>query len=247
MKKLYFSQFISSIEKSCRLKQNFLLYLILLLGIFLRIYKLGFYSLWFDEICFKEEANIKDLISGEYPLIHGLWHLINSFILEHFHGEFLLRLFSVILGVISIFFIYHLSRLLLNKKAAIISAFLFSISPFQVYYSQELTPYAAVSFLTIMSAYFFIKSLREDKKRFWFGYLISNIINVYLRISTVLFLLAQVIYFYLFRRRYSHLLRRWLIVHSFFLIFFLPIILSFIKFLNSFQLLFNSNFSTLLL
>ncbi len=214
-----------------RLKQFFLLCLILSIGIILRIYKLDTYSLWTDEICFKGEVNINGLISGEYPLFYALQHLSVPFMLEHLHGEFLLRLPSVALGVISIFSIYYLSRLLFSDRVAIISAFLFSISPFQIYYSQELSPYAAVFLLTILSTYFFIKSLRENKKRFWFGYLILSIINIYLRITTILVLLGQVIYFYIFRRRYAHLLKRWLVVHSVLFILFLPMVLLFIKFL----------------
>jgi hypothetical protein len=229
MKKLNFYNYIVLIKNSWQLRINIFFCSVLVLGIFLRLYKLDFYSLWFDEIFFKKDINIKEIASGVYPLILVPWHLLNAFMLDHFRGEFLLRLPSVIMGVISIFSIYYLSRMLFNEKAAIITAFLFSISPFQVYFSQELTPYATVSLLTIMSSYFLLRSLRENRKIFWSGYLISNTINIYLRIPVILFLLAQIIYFCLFRKKYHHLKKTWIIIHILIFILLLPLILLSIK------------------
>jgi 4-amino-4-deoxy-L-arabinose transferase-like glycosyltransferase len=57
-----------------------------------------------------------------------------------------LRLLNVIFNMSSAIIVYFITKDLFNKKAALIALFLFVISPFQVYHSQELRMYSLLLF-----------------------------------------------------------------------------------------------------
>mgnify|MGYP001583965587 FL=1 len=163
----------------------YLLISILSIGIGLRLYKLGNGSLWFDESLplISTGDALKILLSGKfyYPiayasLVHYYWTIVGN-------SEFMLRLSSAIFGAASIIALYFLAKLLFNKKAGLFSAFILSISPFHIYYSQELRMYSLISLLSLVSAYCLIKSIRVNKNIYWSGYALFNIINIYVHIE----------------------------------------------------------------
>ena len=226
---------ITRLFKSHKSNPFYLLIIIMLIGFFLRIYNLGKFGLWLDEV---------------YSLIiaKNLWWAIPRFFLMHTgflypallrfwiflgEGEFILRFLSAIFGLFSIIGVYYLGKVLFGQKIGLYSSFLLSISPFHIYYSQELRSYSLFTFLTIASVYFLIRALREDKFKLWIYFIISTILCLYSYQVSPLLIIAENIFFISVYNRYRNLVRKWVITQLIILLLFLPILLSFFNLLNS--------------
>lgn len=219
MKNNSFPVFFKAVFKKYSL---LILLLLLLVGIALRLYKLEEYSFSSDEAIIAVNTSgtvidsisrIKDFISNvpsavalaSYTFIVIIWRQI-------FGGnDFGLRLLAVVFGAGSIAAIYCLGKILFNsKKAGLFSAFLLTISPLHIYYSQELSAYSLITLLSILSVYFFIRALKEPRLVFWLGYVIFNALNVYIHFMTVFLLLAEISFFIIRRKNYRKEIRKWL-------------------------------------
>lgn len=205
----------------------FLIYLfpILLLGIGLRIYNLGTNSVWFDEAIFLLFGSTINGLSELSEIVFtylrlGQWKMLNpayTFFASYWgmfaKNEFMARLPSAIFGIISVLLIYYLGKSLFNRKAGLVSAFILAISPFHIYYSQELRMYSLITLLTIISVYFFRKFLEYGRYTFLIGYIIFIVLNIYTQTVTILILFAEIIFFLFYRKRYAVLFRKWLKGH----------------------------------
>lgn len=182
-------------------KKKFLmaLFFILLLGIALRVLNLNKYPLWYDEaLTVLQSQNIgeirlRDFIAPLYIFFIWLWKHIGD-------SEIALRLPSVIFGSLSILMMFFIGEKFFSEKTGLISAFITAISPFQIYYSQEVRMYSLMTLLTLLSVYFLMKSLEDGKIRFWFGFVTANLFNIYSHYIGVLFWLAEAIYIVIFFR-----------------------------------------------
>jgi len=142
---------------------HFLLLAILLLASFLRFYRLDAQSFWNDE---GNSARIAertlDLIlegaagdihpPGYYLLLHG-WRALFG------QSEFALRSLSTVAGLALVILTYLLGRHLFGEAAGLTAAFLGTISPFAVYYSQEARMYALLAALSAASTYALLRLL----------------------------------------------------------------------------------------
>lgn len=179
------------------------LFLILLLGAGLRIVNLDKFDLWFDEVSTVLEA--KDALSINFaqdnnpPLYMYLLHFWG----RYFDSEYGLRLLSVIFGSMSIVMIFILARVLYTKRIALISAFILAVSPFHIYYSREARRYSMTVLLSLAAAYFFVKAFRKGQTRFWAGFVIFTILNIYCHYVDVLVWLAMLVFFFIIRKTLS--------------------------------------------
>ncbi|NHM03424.1 glycosyltransferase family 39 protein [Flavobacterium celericrescens] len=149
------------------LKNNYWLFSILLLSSILRFYHIDFQSIWLDEIHTMNESNPNTKISDLYGAIMAgeqmppLYFYSLYFIFKIFgYTTLVARLFSAILGVISIFALYKFSKELFNKKVALIASFLLSINSFHLYYSQEARPYILLFLFSILSFYGLVRYIK---------------------------------------------------------------------------------------
>lgn len=124
--------------------------LILLFALILRLVNIN-QSFWLDEAAqliesarpLKEQFDI--LGDFQPPLFHLLLH----FWMKLGNSEFIIRLFPIIISLITIYLFYLITRKIFNKKYSLLATFLLSINPFFVYYSQEVRPYP-LSMLTAL-------------------------------------------------------------------------------------------------
>lgn len=183
-----------------------ILLLILLVGGFLRLYNLGTESLWLDEISRIEFAEhspsyiIQEAIGEENqpPLYFFILHF---WILLFGSSEIAARFPSVIFGIISVFLIYKIGYKLFSQKIGLISSFLLSVSTFHIFHSQEANPYSLYLFLTLLSFYFFIQILRENRNLNYIGYLLTNILLCFSHLFGFIVIVAQIFYFALFWKK----------------------------------------------
>ncbi len=151
-----------------KLKNNYWLLAILVLGSMLRFYHIDFQSIWLDEIHTMNEANpnipfmdLYDVImSGEQMPPFYFYSLY--FIFKVFgYTTFVARLYSAILGIISLYAIYLLGKELLNKRIGLIAAFILAVNYFHLYYSQDARPYILLLLFSILSFYKLIVFIKK--------------------------------------------------------------------------------------
>lgn len=142
------------------MKKNFiigaLIACIFLIGFCLRFLYLDI-PLWYDEACSWTSA-INTFPSGimNNLLNEDLQHTPLYFFLLHFwikifpQSEISMRVLSLIFGFLSLPLIYIVSRKIFDKKIAIYSSAICSVSPLLVLFSTEVRMYSLVIFLLII-------------------------------------------------------------------------------------------------
>lgn len=194
-----------------------LLLAILVLGSFLRVYRIGSESFWIDEMAtvYTTQQNPSDIVGDIYlttrhapeyfewggtpPLFYVLanyWTKIAGL------SEAKLRLLSAIFGVASIYLIFMIGKIIFDVKTGTISAMILSISYLHISYSQEARTYSLGVFLALLSSYFFLRALKDNKIIYWSAYSISSVLLVYNHYFGFLILLSQGIYLLFFWREY---------------------------------------------
>ncbi len=145
-----------------------LLIAIMLLAFALRIIRLDFQPLWWDEgySLFFATRNFGTLLERTAVDIHPplYYVLLQGWIAIAGKSEIAVRLFSVVIGVATVPVIYSLARKLFDGVGiALIAAFLLAIAPLPIYYSQEVRMYGLVMLLGLGSVYFFVELLRRSE------------------------------------------------------------------------------------
>ena len=124
--------------------------LVVALGTVLRLYRIGAQPLWLDEASSLRFARLSlaqlwswsSIVDpGNPPLYYSVLHGWLGF----GDGEGSLRIPSAVFGVLTIPLVYALGRTIRDHRLGIVAALLFSISPFQVWYSQEARGYSLVT------------------------------------------------------------------------------------------------------
>lgn len=205
-------------------RSNLYLFLIITLGIVLRIYRLASENLWFDEVGSVDLAlrNIRTIFfkfhnSPFYFLLLKCWMKMWGI------SEFALRSLSVIFGVCSILLIYKVAEKLFNKNVGLFSAFLLSVSPMHIFYSQEARNYSLLLFLTLLSMYIFIKLIEENQAKLHFYLTLVNILLVYTLLHGILVVAVQNIVYFLKGQQKKRWFVGQAVVLFFFLLWFIPI------------------------
>lgn len=181
-------------------KYHKFLFIIILLGTFLRFYNLGISGSGLftnDEVAqFRISSNdfnniIKAIISDDFapPLYHFLLH----FWLYLGKTEFIARSFSALLGVLSIPMIYLIGKELYNEKVGLFSALLIATSPLSIWASQIARNYSLFLLMTLCSVYYFIKILNnpDSGKKVWFGYIASTLMMMYAHYFAFLIVITE--------------------------------------------------------
>jgi mannosyltransferase len=195
---------------------------IILIAAALRLYALGRVSFWFDEaITLWWTENIGTLFMPAecapplYPILVLAW--------KSFCGnEFFLRLLSAIFGTATVIMVYFTGKRFFDKRAALTASFLLAISPFHIFYSRELTPYALLAFLVLMSVYFFKKALERPEWRLWTGFAFFGGLSVLTHYAAGFIFLAEMIFFLISWKKYGRLVFKWLAAHALMAVFLFP-------------------------
>lgn len=195
------------------------LFLLLTGGFALRLYYLGEQSLWYDEAvsAFLAGQSIPELIAhtardihppGYYLLLHGWTTLVGN-------SEFSLAFFSATWGLLIIPLTYTLARCLTNRSVALWSALLVTVSPFNIWYSQEVRMYTLGAALGMVAAYTLIKGIATNRLQLWLGYVIAAAVGLY-TLYYFAFLLITINGFILLRQLITRRsIKGWLIANTY--------------------------------
>lgn len=144
-----------------------ILFFILAGSAFLRVYKIENKPVWYDEAVSISNAEkpLNSYLTSfrlNYKPVYFL--LLNLWISAFGENAFILRLFSVIWGILSIFFIYKLAEAVFNDKIiGIISAFLLGISVFHIFHCQQIRHFSFIMLLALVSFFCLVKFFKEGK------------------------------------------------------------------------------------
>lgn len=204
--------------------------MIVLLGLFLRLYGLNAEGIWLDEgvSIARGSSNLSGVLSGRvadpsppfYYLLLHLWMKLFGY------SEISARLPSVIFGVLSVLLLYRLGKVFINRKTGRTAALLLAISPLHIYFSGEARMYSLLILLSLISMYCLLAMIRSGRKVFIAGHLTSTLLLLYSHNLGISLVLAQNI-FMLFRGRAERKIeklswRRWRNLQMIILLFFLP-------------------------
>ena len=170
------------------MKKNFSIIIITLAGLALRLFRLGYHDLWYDE-----GASV--IFSKYYFLAHNthLFYTILHFWTKFFGiNEFSVRFPAMVFSVISIPIIYMLGKKLLDHKTALIAALIMAISPMQLWYAQEARAYSLVTMLGLISSYFAVLIITK-KSRCWLFFILFSIMGLLAGELYILLLVSQII------------------------------------------------------
>jgi len=183
------------------------LFLILLFGLFLRLYCINspfldaleerqtqvalvahnFFLKGFDFL--HPEINIFGPNSGstvlEFPLIPALASILYYFFGEH---EFLARLLCVFFSILTLFFLYKTALKFVSKKSSIFVVLLAVISPLDIYFSRAFMAESSMMFFSITSMYTFLEWNENGKNKYLFYSLICAILAIITKPPAAIFL-----------------------------------------------------------
>ena len=151
--------------------ENLWLWLILLLGVVLRIFQFDQWSLTNDELSTLHRLNypnLKVLIEkGVREDSHPALLQVFTFYWTHFFGNspFALRLPFVILGIGTLIYFKKIASTFLNKKAALFALSIFALSQLFVVYSQIARPYVLGLFFTLAFTYYWNRIIFHPGKK----------------------------------------------------------------------------------
>jgi uncharacterized membrane protein len=141
-----------------------LLALITLIAFALRVARLDFQPLWWDEgySMFFATRDLGAMLTRTAVDIHPplYYALLQLWIAVAGKSEIVVRLLSGAIGVATVPLIYALARQLFDSRVALIAALLLALSPLHIYYSQEVRMYGLVTLLGMASVYLFVVLLR---------------------------------------------------------------------------------------
>lgn len=190
-------------------KSNYIIAIIISLGIFFRFHQLNYEDFWIDEIfsfwiadpnisffeTFERHNNIEQI-----PI---LFNLILKFFYSFFGYEIKSGRYLVVLfGCLSIIYSYILSLEFKDKDFRFLFIFLISFNVFLIKYSQELRPYTLIVLLFVLSLLYFFRCIKNQDKFsnfFLFTFFITLLIfvhpfNLILYFSIIFFILFNLIF-----------------------------------------------------
>jgi len=167
--------------------KRWLLVAVLLLGFGLRLVRLGAGSLWYDEtvsvhLAGKAPAALVAHTAGDihppgyYLLLHGWLGLAGAAEAPAATVDFLAAFLSLFFGLLLVALAYRLALAVFGPPAGLLAAFLVAISPYNLWYSQEVRMYTLAAALGTGLIYVVLRLLRPRPGRgpgaspwFWLG------------------------------------------------------------------------------
>ncbi len=219
------------------------LLLILGTGLFVRVYDLHKESIWWDEFTsvmhleapeeWRQSPHYKrwnqmvirapadslfdfwvqnrSLDPATMPLYYTLEYLWHHFVWGSVYG---LRIFSVILGVVSIPLLYKLGKALFGPWAGLTAALCMALSPIHVHHAQGIRMYVLFTLLAILSAWTFVLVRRGTGKRWWVFHGFVNFVLLWTHPFAILLPVAEGASLLLADRRRRGRVAAWVGLHA---------------------------------
>jgi len=147
------------------------------LGLSLRLFRIGYQSLWVDEMLTILVSTSKPDISIWGYLKYNIHGPLHSFVVWLFtlvgSGDGWLRIPSALAGAATIYFLYRWAAPWLGVPVARAAALLLALHPLHMYYSQEVRGYAFLLMFTTLASMYLHRLLADESRRNGVGYVLS--------------------------------------------------------------------------
>lgn len=171
---------------------------ILLLAFALRLYRLGYQSIWYDEgvsihLAGKSLAALTAHTAGDiHPPLY--YYLLHFWIKAAGSSEFAVAFLSLTFGLLLVPLVYCIGQHLYDPVVGSLAALLVAISPYNLWYSQEMRMYTLGASLGLVSLYSLLQLLARAGCRmreagcgmqnaecrvYWVGYIVSVALGLY--------------------------------------------------------------------
>jgi uncharacterized membrane protein len=181
------------------------LWLIIMVGAMLRLYRLDFQSLWADEglqYFVASAESLGEVLGRRSRTFHPLLSLlINHGFLWLGKSEFFLRLPSALFGIGSLPLCYVLAKRVTCRLTALFTVLVLAIAPFHIWYSQEGRMYAQLLFLSLLSTVLLLRALERRKLHWWAFYTLAVTAGMYTHVCMALGIMAQLLWVLLCQRQ----------------------------------------------
>ena len=154
------------------------------------------------QICFMMAADM-----------HPPFFYIVSYCWTRAFGESLyaIRSLSIVIGLISILFLFLLIRLLFGDNIALLSAWFMAISPTHILYCQLARNFSLLILLVTLSFYFLYNYIIFSEKKYLISYFVSVYFSILTQYYAVFFIFVQFIIIILTEIRGNKLFSRWIV------------------------------------
>ncbi len=187
---------------------------IVILGAALRLIHLGARSFRTDEGIIAQLAKLdgpgvlRASLQNSTPALfnvqlHYLYKILGD-------SQFALSLLPLLYGVLTIYLLYHFASRYFSPLVGMISALLLAVAPYGVFISQELRPYSLMTFMTLASAYAFLRFLETKSWKYWILALLATSAATYSHVFAWTILIVENLFFFIHFRRFKSLLYPWL-------------------------------------
>ncbi|MDP8254896.1 MAG: glycosyltransferase family 39 protein [Candidatus Alcyoniella australis] len=156
--------------------------LIVVVGAVLRLYKLGYQSLWTDEALtiYVSQSRLMSLLQFQlhdaspplYYLVIGGWTMF-------IESDYWIRIFAALFGIAVLPFIYFLGRELFGRRVGMLSTALFALWPLHVYYSQENRYQSLFVLLVVLSSLAYLRMMVSLRLSSWAVYIAASALGMY--------------------------------------------------------------------
>ncbi|NIA15478.1 MAG: hypothetical protein GWP08_15550 [Nitrospiraceae bacterium] len=219
-----------------------LLLLVLVLGAGLRIHDLGKASLWYDETYLMEVTEPSFSMAGYFdpsintdpPLFllvgrawRGLVERVFGFDRLSEASDFALRLLPCIAGIVAMALVFAVCRAITqNAGASIAAAYLYAISPYQIFYAQELRNYTVYTVMCLLALWCLVRALEGNRFRHWAALTALLALLMYTHYFSIWTIAVFNLYFVLTIKKHWPRLRAWILCQATVLVCIVPALLS---------------------
>jgi mannosyltransferase len=179
-----------------------LVILILLCAFALRLYRLDFQDIWWDEGRNIDVASrsLAVIATAREMDIHPplYFYALHLWMLGAGRSEFAVRFLSIFFSLLTIPLFYRFGAAISqisNPKSQIpnglLAATIAAFAPFYISEAQETRMYTMAIFLTTASAYFLYRAWREDSRLLWVGCVLTSTLSIYTHYSAGFILIAE--------------------------------------------------------
>jgi uncharacterized membrane protein len=175
---------------------------LLVVALALRLFRLTERGLWVDEIFTAIFAgpnrSLLEVARGPLnsPLATPpLWFFISHGFMKLFGAsDTVVRLPSLIAGVLGIMAIYLVGATWFGRRVGLIAALLLVLSPTHIFVSREARFYAAIVLFSLLTIYFLHRGLTSNRPVYWVGFTVATLCNLYTHLTAFFVLAAEVTY-----------------------------------------------------
>jgi mannosyltransferase len=178
-----------------------LVFLVMVLSLAIRMYRLGHESFWVDEVHQFRVASqpLMDIIENYRQNTAHETHdqaplsmLVTHFFVVEEDAEYFARIPTVIFGVLGVLSLFFFARKLVPFSTALFAAIFLAISPLAVWYSQDARWYSQWSLGTTLSYIALLRATERPRAAgAWMAFWFATLANLYTFVYSVFIMAAQ--------------------------------------------------------